>query len=156
MERITIRSADLADVERLVELLEYGSLADPSGEPENAPDIGRYRAALVEIQATPGNDVLVAEIAGEVVGTCQLVIFRHFQREGGLCCEIESVHVHPDFRSKGIGSQLMASAVDIARQAGCYRVQLTSNLRRPRAHQFYEREGFQPSHVGFKRLIPAG
>jgi GNAT superfamily N-acetyltransferase len=156
MERITIRSADLADVERLVELLEYGSLADPSGEPENAPDIGRYRAALVEIQATPGNDVLVAEIAGEVVGTCQLVIFRHFQREGGLCCEIESVHVHPDFRSKGIGSQLMASAVDVARQAGCYRVQLTSNLRRPRAHQFYEREGFQPSHIGFKRLIQSG
>lgn len=142
----------MEDVGRLVKLLEHGSLAEPSTWPE-VVDLDRYCAALTEIHATPGNDVLVAELGGDVVGMCQLVIFRHFQGEGGLCCEIESVHVHPEFRSRGIGSQLMAAAVDAAQQAGCYRVQLTSNLQRPRAHQFYEREGFEPSHVGFKRLI---
>jgi GNAT superfamily N-acetyltransferase len=151
VEQITIRSAAMEDVERLVELLGHGSLTDPALS--ETPDLDRYRAALVEIQATTGNDLLVAELAGEVVGMCQVVRFRHFQAEGGLCCEIESVHVHPEYRSKGIGSQLMAAAIDVARQAGCYRVQLTSNLRRLRAHQFYEREGFEPSHVGFKRLI---
>jgi GNAT superfamily N-acetyltransferase len=156
VEQVSIRSAQMEDVERLIELLEHGSLADPTARSERPSEIDRYRAALAEIQTTAGNDVLVAEIAGDVVGMCQLVIFRHFQAEGGLCCEIESVHVHPEFRSKGIGAQLVSSAAEIARRAGCYRVQLTSNLRRPRAHQFYEREGFEPSHVGFKRVIEAG
>jgi hypothetical protein len=31
---------------------------------------------------------------------------------------------------------------------------LTSNLARTDAHRFYARHGFEPSHVGFKRLIP--
>ena len=80
---------------------------------------------------------------------CQLLMFRHFQRRGGLCAEVESMHVHPDFRGKGIGGQLLNAAVDAARQAGCYRVQLTSNLQRADAHRFYQRHGFVPSHVGF-------
>jgi GNAT superfamily N-acetyltransferase len=82
-----------------------------------------------------------------------LVVFRHFQRLGGLCGEIESMHVHPEFRSKGIGAQLLAAAIEVARQAGCYRVQLTSNLRRPDAHRFYTGHGFDPSHVGFMQVL---
>jgi hypothetical protein len=35
-------------------------------------------------------------------------------------------------------------------------VQLTSNNKRPDAHRFYERLGFEPTHRGFKlRLAPA-
>jgi GNAT superfamily N-acetyltransferase len=63
------------------------------------------------------------------------------------------MHVHPDFRSRGIGGQLLAAAMEAARQAGCYRMQLTSNVRRSDAHRFYEQNGFEASHVGFKRLI---
>ncbi len=138
------------DVERLVELLDHGSQAERREVPS---ELTAYRAALAEIQQTAGNDVMVAEVAGEVVGLCQLVVFRHFQQSGGLCGEVESMHVHPDFRSQGIGAQLLAAAIEVARQAGCYRVQLTSNLRRPDAHRFYASHGFDPSHVGFKQAL---
>lgn len=84
----------------------------------------------------------------------QVVIFRHFQRRGGLCAEIESLHVHPDFRSQGIGERLVDAAVDVAREAGCFRIQLTSDLGRSEAHRFYQRLDFEPSHVGFKRVLP--
>ncbi len=63
------------------------------------------------------------------------------------------MHVHTDFRSKGIGEQLLSAAIDAAQRAGCYRVQLTSNVRRVDAHRFYERQRFVPSHIGFKRPI---
>jgi len=152
VERVIVRSAELEDVERLVELLGYGALMDRTERPS---ELGAYRAALAEIQAAADNDLLVAEVAGEVVGMCQLVVFRHFQQLGGLCGEIESMHVHPEFRSKGVGAQLLAAAIEAARQAGCYRVQLTSNLRRPDAHRFYRRHGFNQSHVGFKQVLPA-
>ena len=150
MSHHRIRSARAEDVPRLIELLQHGSLVERR---ENPSDLPAYRAALVEIQATPGHDVLVAEQDGSVVGMCQLVIFRHLQHRGGRCAEVESLHVHPDFRGQGLGARLLHAAVEAARQAGCYRVQLTSNEQRTDAHRFYRREGFDATHLGFKRTI---
>ncbi len=151
MHQVTIRSAEPTDVPRLVRLIQLGALGAAD---VGSSDPGPYRRALAEIQGTAHGDVLVADRAGEVVGLCQLVVFRHFQRQGGLCAEIESLHVHPDHRSEGIGAQLLAAAVDAARRAGCYRVQLTSNRQRTEAHRFYARHGFEPTHVGFKHMLP--
>jgi GNAT superfamily N-acetyltransferase len=147
---VTVRSARDRDLPRLVDLLEFGALAE---DKEDRSDLSAYASALDEIRSTPGCDVLVAEVDGEVVGTCQLIVFRHFQARGGRCAEVESMHVHPDHRGRGIGTRLLAAAVDAARNAGCYRVQLTSNRQRPEAHRFYEREGFSASHIGFKLLL---
>jgi GNAT superfamily N-acetyltransferase len=44
----------------------------------------------------------------------------------------------------------MRWAIDEARRRGCFRVQLTSNEVRKRAHRFYERLGFVASHEGMK------
>ena len=41
-------------------------------------------------------------------GVCQVIIFQHFQHAGGWCCEIESVHVRSDLRSRGIGARAAA------------------------------------------------
>jgi GNAT superfamily N-acetyltransferase len=142
----TVRDATEADLARLVELLAHGSLIEGK---EDSSDLAPYRAALAEIMGGPGG-VLVAETGGEVVGVCQIIVFRHLQSRGGLCAEIESVHVHPDYRGRGIGGVLMGAAVARAREFGCYRVQLTSNKARPDAHRFYERLGFDASHQGFK------
>jgi len=137
----------------LVGLLRAGALGQPYEDPDA---LEAYASALVEIGATEGDHVLVAELDGRVVGTCQLVTFRHLQHRGGRCAEIESMHVSPDLRGKGVGGVLLEAAVEVARAAGCYRVQLTSNAARPDAHRFYERHGFAPSHIGFKRLLPPG
>jgi GNAT superfamily N-acetyltransferase len=149
---LLIRPAAEADLGRIVELLVHGTV--PGGPPstEDPTTLGPYRAALRDI-AAGGSTVLVAEVHGEVVGTCQLIVLRHLQAHGGRCAEIESVHVHPDHRGAGVGAALVGEAVARARAVGCYRVQLTSNAARPDAHRFYERLGFSPSHVGFKMLL---
>lgn len=82
-----------------------------------------------------------------------MIVFRHLQARGGRCAEIESVHVHPDHRASGVGSELLRHAIERARGLGCYRVQLTSNAGRPDAHRFYERLGLSPSPVGFKMVL---
>jgi GNAT superfamily N-acetyltransferase len=135
-----------------VDLLAHGAIG--AGPDRDVPtDLTPYRAALAEIDATTGSEVLVAELDGAVVGVCQLTTFRHLQAEGGRCAEIESVHVHPAHRSRGIGGVLLEEAVDRAKSAGCYRVQLTSNNARTDAHRFYECHGFVASHQGFKRAL---
>jgi GNAT superfamily N-acetyltransferase len=143
-----VRPARGADLPRLVELLDFGSLDVGREDPRN---MDRYQQALVEIEATPGCELLVAEVGGEVVGVCQLIVFRHFQSMGGRCAEIESMHVHPEWRGKGIGGLLLERAVSQATSHGCYRVQLTSNKKRDEAHRFYQRHGFVRTHEGFKR-----
>jgi GNAT superfamily N-acetyltransferase len=152
---LVIREAQEADLQRVVELLTLGPV--PGGPPstEDPADLGPYRAALRDIVGS-GGAVLVAQLAqpppsgAAVVGVCQLIVFRHLQAHGGLCAEVESVHVHPEHRSGGVGAALIGEAVARARALGCYRVQLTSNAGRPDAHRFYERLGLRPTHVGFK------
>ena len=146
---MTIRTATPDDAADLVALLRAGALVATDDE----GDLGPYRAALSDIATVPGNDVLVAVLDGRVVGTCQLIVFRHLQHAGGHCAELESMHVAPDVRGGGVGGVLLEAAVDRARAAGCYRIQLTSNRVRTDAHRFYERHGFAPSHAGFKRPL---
>ena len=144
--RVVVRQAVDEDVPRIVELFTHGSLVEGK---EDSIELAPYRSALAEIDRGPGG-VLVAEVEGQLVGVCQLIVFRHLQNRGGLCAEVESVHVHPDHRGHGIGTVLMRVAAQRARELGCYRIQLTSNNARPEAHRFYERLGFEPSHRGFK------
>ena len=153
MTSILVRPAQPTDVSRLVELLQLGAL---DATKDATHDINAYELALAEINQSNRGVVLVADNDGLVVAMCQLIIFRHFQNGGGLCAEVESVHVHPSVRGQGIGSILMRAALDYAREAGCYRVQLTSNVRRADAHRFYERLGFEASHVGFKVVLASG
>jgi GNAT superfamily N-acetyltransferase len=146
---VDVRSARPDDVHRIVELLQAGTIRGA----EDPTDLAPYRRALSEIAATPGSEVLVAEVEGQVVGMCQLIVFRHMQERGGLCAEIESMHVDAEHRSMGVGGDLVRAAVDRAREAGCYRVQLTSHKSRDRAHVFYLRHGFEATHEGFKLYL---
>lgn len=146
---VTVRRARPDDAPDVAAILAGGSIRAHEDPGDPAP----YRAAIEEISAHPPGAALVAEVGGRVVGVCQLIIFRHLQERGGLCAEIESMHVAEDHRSAGIGGVLLAAAVARARAAGCYRVQLTSNKVRDDAHRFYLRHGFVASHEGFKLYL---
>ena len=111
---VAVRDASAADIPEIVELLVHGSLVQGKEDPT---DLTPYRAALAAIAEGPGA-VLVAHTGGLVIGVCQLIVFRHVQNRGGLCAELESVHVHPDHRGHGVGSALVRRAVDRARGLG--------------------------------------
>jgi GNAT superfamily N-acetyltransferase len=53
-------------------------------------------------------------------------------------------------RSKGIGKALMDYCKERAKEAGCYKIMLTSDKRRDRAHKFYRSIGFEASAEGFR------
>ena len=146
---VLIRPIEFEDVGDAVGVTIGGSTRPESERPE---DIDGYWAAVEETRTRRG-DVLVGELDGEVVGVCQVLIFRHFQHAGGWCCEIESVHVRADRRSQGIGGALLDAAEVIALERGCYRVQLTSNSVRTDAHRFYSAHGYRATHQGFKKFF---
>jgi GNAT superfamily N-acetyltransferase len=146
---VQIRPINEADVPAAVRVLLGGSLA-PGFETTDRTDA--YWAAVEETRRQRG-DVLVADEDGDVVGLCQVLIFQHFQHAGGWCCELESVHVRDDRRSHGIGSKLLEAAEALARERGCYRLQLTSRNVRLDAHRFYLANGYDQTSQGFKKFF---
>lgn len=146
---VLIRSLREADIAAAARLLRDGSLTP---EVEDVDHHEPYWSAAEETRRR-GGDVVVAEVDGEVVGICQVMVFPHFQHTGQWCCELESVHVRADLRSQGIGTRLLSRAEEIARDRGCYRVQLTSRNVREDAHRFYRRLGFEQTSQGFKKLL---
>ncbi len=83
----------------------------------------------------------------------QLTFIPGLARGGATRLQIEAVRVRPDLRSNGLGGAMITWAIDEGRRRGAKLVQLTSDGSRAAAHRFYERLGFEASHVGFKLLL---
>lgn len=64
-------------------------------------------------------------------------------------CEILEFLVLPTTRSQGIGHRVFEYACQFAKDQGCVQIELSSNMRRLRAHAFYERQGMTKDHFNF-------
>ena len=62
---------------------------------------------------------------------------------------IEDVVVGERYQGKGIGKAMMTYAVNVCREQGCYKVALSSNVKREKAHRFYESLGFEKHGYSF-------
>ncbi|MEV6342233.1 GNAT family N-acetyltransferase [Actinoplanes sp. NPDC051851] len=148
---MTFRVAARADVPAILGLLADDDITRERGfgiVPEEV-DAGVW-AAFEAIDEDPRNELIVAELAGEVVGTCQLTYLPGLSRGGAERMQIEAVRIRADLRGRGLGERLVRWSLDQARARGCRMVQLTSDHRREAAHRFYLRLGFTASHTGFK------
>ncbi len=149
---LQLRRAQVADLPKIVALFR---LPDEGVRRDAEGSLDPFDAAYVEAlgATTDDNALYVAELSLEVVGTFQLTFVRHVAYRGGLIAQIENVIVAPEARNQGIGTAMMADAIARARARGAFRVQLTSNKRRTRAHRLYERLGFESSHEGMKLAL---
>lgn len=68
-------------------------------------------------------------------------------------CEIDNMGVSPDYRSKGIGTRLMARFFEIARNRGFQKVYVNAYSDNVKAVEFYERSGFKKVDVSLERKI---
>ncbi|GGL68902.1 GNAT family N-acetyltransferase [Wenxinia marina] len=149
-DAIRFRAAGRGDVPAIVALLRDDSL----GAAREVEDLGDYLAAFDRIAAEGVTTILVGEdAAGEIVATCHLTILAGLSRRAALRAQVESVRVAASLRGQGIGAALMAEAERRAAAAGCTLVQLTSDVRRTRAAEFYRRTGYEATHLGFKKPI---
>ncbi|MCB5178068.1 GNAT family N-acetyltransferase [Streptomyces antimicrobicus] len=147
---LTIRPATETDLPAIVAML----ADDPLGATRESPDdLTPYIEAFKELSGDPHQQLVVAVREERVVGTLQLTFLPGLSRKGATRALVEGVRIHADERGSGLGGVLMEWAIDTSRRADCRLIQLTSDATRTDAHRFYERLGFEASHVGFKRAL---
>lgn len=107
------------------------------------------RAHLARIRAWPNFRLLAAVAEGEVAGTYSLLIMDKLGKRGTPAGVVEDVAVAPGRQGQGIGRAMMAHALGECRKAGCYKLALSSNVKREGAHRFYESLGFERHGYSF-------
>ncbi|MGW3892241.1 N-acetyltransferase family protein [Micromonospora chokoriensis] len=150
MSDVIFRTAVRVDLPAVIALL----ADDVLGKARDFTEVDEaYEKAFADISADPRNQLIVAEQDGEIVGCLQITYIPGLGRHGSERSLIESVRIRSDRRGQGLGRDLMAWAIDQARQRGCALVQLTTDKTRADAHRFYLGLGFVASHEGMKLAL---
>jgi GNAT superfamily N-acetyltransferase len=101
-------------------------------------DFEREVAGLPGCYAPPAGRLLIARVAGDVVGCVGLRPL-----EPGVC-EMKRLWVEPGFAGRGIGRALAEGIIATARKIGCERMRLdTIPERMPAAQRLYADLGFR-------------
>lgn len=85
-----------------------------------------------------------------VLGTFTLLICINFGHGGKLFAVVENVAVNEAYRRQGIGKAMMEKAMLLAKENGCYKLMLSSDIKRENAHLFYDSLGFARHGLSFR------
>ena len=147
MSTVHIREATPADLESVLAL--YAAIED---SPADVLSLEDAQAVWTQFARYPSYRLWVACDAtngGAVVGTYALLVMHNLAHRGAPSAIVEDVVVDPSQQGRGVGRQMMAHAMQQAREAGCYKLALSSNARRTGAHAFYESLGFAQHGLSF-------
>jgi ribosomal protein S18 acetylase RimI-like enzyme len=96
-------------------------------------------AGLDAIVANAATTLLIARVAGKIVGSLSLATFA---TPTGVRAWIEDVVVDGSMRGKGIATDLIHHAIEVAGSIGARSIDLTSRPSRVAANGLYQRLGF--------------
>ena len=142
---LTIREATASDLPDLLRLYAQPDLDDGKVLP-----MSDAQRIFERIARYPNYKVYVAVNEARVVGTFALLVMDNLGHQGTPSAIIEDVAVDPALQGQGIGKAMMQYAIRIATENGCYKVALSSNLKRERAHAFYDSLDFERHGYSFR------
>jgi ribosomal protein S18 acetylase RimI-like enzyme len=96
----------------------------------------RHLDRPIESFIETGGAILMAELAGSIVGCCGLL------KHGEDVYEVSKMAVAREYRSRGIGRVLLGEMISHARQRGARRLEILSNTVLAPAIHLYKQLGF--------------
>ncbi len=148
---IVVRPAGEADLAAVLALY-----AQPGMDDGRLLPLDDARALWARFARYPDYTLYVAELDREIVGTFALLIMDHLGHLGAPSAIVEYVVVAPAAQGRGIGQAMMAFARQRGVEKRCYKLVLSSNAKRERAHQFYEQLGYERYGYCFRLDLAGG
>ncbi len=150
---LTIRAASDADagsVRSLADRLREGVAPWRDGVAVTEAVRGWVEASI-EAMDEPGHALLVAEIAGKIVGFVTVAAGSHWS--GAAEPSIGELVVAPAAEGQGVGSALVEAAMELARGEGHERISVSTGAANARALGLYRRLGFAEEDVTLSRAL---
>lgn len=144
LAELTIREAQDADLPAVLAL--YGQ---PDLDNGNILSLEAAKEIFAQFARYPHYKLYVAERGGRIIATYALLIMDNLGHLGAPSAIAEDVVVDATSQGQGVGAAMMRHALAEARAARCYKLALSSNAKRIRAHEFYERLGFERHGYSF-------
>jgi len=88
------------------------------------------------------DELFCAVLDNTIIGFCAYAIVNNLWQEGYISY-LYAMVVDEKQRGKGYGTRLINEAIAMSKKQGMKRVELDSGFQRERAHQFYEKLGFE-------------
>jgi GNAT superfamily N-acetyltransferase len=142
---LTCRAASKADLPDVLRLY-----AQPDLDDGNVLSVAEAERIFDRMTRYPDYQLYVAVTDGKVVGTFALLVMDNLGHLGAPSGVIEDVAVDPTCQGMGIGKVMLGHAISLCREKGCYKVVLSSNFKRERAHAFYESLNFERHGYSFR------
>lgn len=116
---------------------------------EEVMDIDTARAVSEKIMQYPDYKIYVVEDKDRLIATFSMIIIDNLGHNGSKFAVVEGVVVEKKHRGAGIGHMMMNFAMERAREAKCYKIMLSSNKKRVKAHKFYSNLGYKQHGISF-------
>ena len=141
---VAMREAVESDLPAILRLY-----AQPGVDEGRVLDLDAATEIFRRMARYPRYNVYVATREGAVVGTFALLVMDNLAHCGAPSAVVEDVCVDEKLRGGGIGGAMMKFAMKVAGECGCYKLTLSSNLIRTKAHAFYRSLGFEQHGLSF-------
>lgn len=123
--------------------------AQPDLDDGNVLQVDQAAAIFARFALYPNYTLFVAEEGQQVIGTFALLVMDNLAHRGTPSAVVEDVVVSAAHRGRGIGRAMMRFAMERCALHGCYKMALSSNLKRRQAHAFYDSLGFERHGFSF-------
>lgn len=149
MYNINIKEAISENINDILKLLTQLGDGSPS-QSDNAVETVEVEKVLNKMRKYPFYKIYLAHLDEKVIGIFSLLIVDNIGRTCKPIGIVDNVVVNVEFRRKGIGRNMMEYAKKICSENDCYKIILSSNLKRIEAHEFYEALGYKKHGYSFK------
>jgi GNAT superfamily N-acetyltransferase len=144
-----IEAATLEDLPQLTELV----MALLGEEEDFTPNRVKQEHGIRLILEQPSRGrIFVLRTDHAIVGMVNL-LFTISTAEGGFVILMEDVIVHPMHRGLGYGTLLLKHAIQFAKEKKFRRITLLTDQISAESQRFFQRNGFQHSHMIPMRLV---
>jgi len=149
--QMRIEPATLDDLPELVDLV----MALFEIEADFQPDRAKQEKGLRLILEQPHRGrIFVIRTDYQIVGTVNL-LFTLSTAMGGFVLVMEDLIIHPDHRGQEFGTKLMEYVIEFARKKDFKRITLLTDRISAESQRFFQKLGFQHSHMIPMRLTLA-
>lgn len=142
---ICIRQAHEEDIEGILAIYSQPSI-------DNGVCLSHKEATEIfrTIESYPNYKIYVSEVDDRIVGTITVLIMHNIGHLGKKSALFESIAVLPEWQGRGIGKKMLEYAINLCKEHGCYKITLSADIKREKAHHFYKSLGFVQHGMSFK------